>query len=129
VSPESAEGGALALVEDGDRIEIDLPRRSIRLAVGEAVLDARRAAMEARGDRAWKPASRVRHISRALQAYAALTTSAARGAVRDLRARPEITVPTAARGVPAGPGSDALSKPGPERTPREAVANDCPAVL
>ncbi|MGO9260440.1 MAG: dihydroxy-acid dehydratase [Bryobacteraceae bacterium] len=84
VSPESAEGGALALGEDGDRIEIDIPKRSIRLAVGEAVLDGRRAAIEARGDRAWKPASRVRPISRTLEAYALMATSAARGAVRDL---------------------------------------------
>jgi dihydroxy-acid dehydratase len=84
VSPEAAEGGAVALVEEGDRIEIDIPKRSIRLAISEAELDRRRAAMESKGARAWKPATRQRTISPALQAYAALTTSASRGAVRDL---------------------------------------------
>ena len=84
VSPESAEGGAIALIEDGDIIDIDIPQRLIRLAIGEADLAKRRKAMEARGASAWKPANRQRHVSRALQAYAALATSAARGAVRDL---------------------------------------------
>jgi dihydroxy-acid dehydratase len=84
VSPESAEGGLLALVEENDRIEIDIPQRSIRLAVDEAELKRRRAAMEAKGAEAWKPAGRQRAVSAALQAYAALTTSAARGAVRDV---------------------------------------------
>jgi dihydroxy-acid dehydratase len=84
VSPEAAEGGAVALVEEGDRIEIDIPRRSIRLDIGEAELERRRAAMESKGASAWTPATRQRTISPALQAYAALTTSAARGAVRDL---------------------------------------------
>ncbi|WP_126975373.1 dihydroxy-acid dehydratase [Frigidibacter oleivorans] len=84
VSPEAAEGGTIALVEDGDRIEIDIPGRTIRLAVPEEVLAARRAAMEAKGDRAWKPVSRDRQVSTALKVYAAFTTSAARGAVRDL---------------------------------------------
>jgi dihydroxy-acid dehydratase len=74
----------VALVEEGDRIEIDIPQRSIRLAIGERELDRRRAAMEAKGAQAWKPATRQRTISPALQAYAALTTSASRGAVRDL---------------------------------------------
>lgn len=84
VSPEAAEGGALALVEDGDRIEIDIPQRSIRLAIGEAELNRRRQAMEARGPGAWKPVARQRTVSAALQAYAALATSASRGAVRDV---------------------------------------------
>ncbi|WP_321475105.1 dihydroxy-acid dehydratase [uncultured Paludibaculum sp.] len=84
VSPESAEGGVLALVEENDRIEIDIPQRSIRLAVDEAELNRRRAAMESRGLDAWKPVARQRTVSAALQAYAALTTSAARGAVRDV---------------------------------------------
>jgi dihydroxy-acid dehydratase len=83
-SPEAAEGGTIGLVEDGDRIEIDIPARSIRLAVPAAELDARRARMGARGDAAWRPAARERRVSPALQAYAALTTSAARGAVRDV---------------------------------------------
>jgi dihydroxy-acid dehydratase len=81
VSPEAAEGGLIGLVEEGDRIEIDIPRRSISLLVDEAALARRREAMLARTD-AWKPAKRSRKISMALKAYAALTTSAARGAVR-----------------------------------------------
>jgi dihydroxy-acid dehydratase len=84
VSPEAGEGGAIALVENGDRIEIDIPQRTIRLAVSDEELAKRRAAMESRGAAAWKPGARERVVSRALQAYAALATSAARGAVRDL---------------------------------------------
>jgi dihydroxy-acid dehydratase len=83
VSPEAAEGGAIGLVEEGDRIEIDIPARTINLAVDAAELARRRAAMEARGAEAWQP-KRERRVSTALQAYAALTTSAARGAVRDV---------------------------------------------
>jgi dihydroxy-acid dehydratase len=83
-SPEAAEGGNIALVEDGDTIEIDIPHRNIRLAVSDDELVARRAAMAARGTGAWKPVSRERQVSQALRAYAAFTTSAARGAVRDL---------------------------------------------
>ena len=71
-------------MEDGDRIEIDIPSRGIKLAVSEAVLAERRKAMEARGAKAWKPGSRKRNVSPALKAYAAFTTSAARGAVRDV---------------------------------------------
>ncbi len=82
VSPEAAEGGTIGLVQEGDRIEIDIPNRTIRLAVSDAELDARRSAMEAQGDRAWKPGARERKVSTALRAYAAMTTSAARGAVR-----------------------------------------------
>ncbi|HLG84305.1 MAG TPA: dihydroxy-acid dehydratase [Bradyrhizobium sp.] len=82
VSPEAAEGGLIGLVQDGDIIEIDIPARSIHLAVDEAELKRRREAMEAKGDKAWKPAKRARKVSTALKAYAALTTSAARGAVR-----------------------------------------------
>ncbi|MBS1202087.1 MAG: dihydroxy-acid dehydratase [Chromatiaceae bacterium] len=81
VSPEAAEGGLIGLVEDGDRIEIDIPDRRIALAVAPEVLEERRAAMDAKG---WRPATRQREVSAALKAYAALTTSAARGAVRDL---------------------------------------------
>src|ERR1035437_8892377 len=83
VSPEAAEGGALALVEDGDAIEIDIPQRSIRLDVSGADLARRREAMQARGAAAWKPAARQRTVSKALQAYAAMATSASRGAVRE----------------------------------------------
>ncbi|MCF2524966.1 dihydroxy-acid dehydratase [Bradyrhizobium sp. G127] len=83
ISPEAAEGGTIGLVEDGDIIQIDIPNRSIRVAVEDAELDRRRKAMEARGDAAWKPEKkRTRKVSTALKAYAALTTSAARGAVR-----------------------------------------------
>jgi dihydroxy-acid dehydratase len=82
VSPEAAEGGLIALVNDGDIIELDIPNRTIRLAVEDAELSRRRAAMEALGAKAWKPAKRDRKVSTALKAYAALTTSAARGAVR-----------------------------------------------
>jgi len=82
VSPEAAEGGLIGLVQDGDRIEIDIPARKIHLAVDEAELNRRRAAMEARGPQAWKPAKRARKVSTALKAYAALATSASRGAVR-----------------------------------------------
>jgi dihydroxy-acid dehydratase len=83
-SPEAAEGGAIGLVEEGDMIDIDIPNRKISLRISDADLAARRAAMEAKGDAAWKPVNRVRYVSQALQAYAALTTSADRGAVRDL---------------------------------------------
>jgi dihydroxy-acid dehydratase len=83
-SPEAAEGGAIGLVEQGDIIVIDIPNRVIRVDLSDEVLAKRRAAMEAKGSAAWKPVSRVRHVSQALRAYAALTTSAARGAVRDV---------------------------------------------
>ncbi|KOR33564.1 dihydroxy-acid dehydratase [Achromatium sp. WMS3] len=83
VSPEAAEGGNIALVEDGDQIEIDIGARRINLVVSDAELTKRRNLMENRTS-AWQPLQRVRPISQALQAYAALTTSAARGAVRDL---------------------------------------------
>ena len=82
VSPEAAEGGAIGLVEDGDLIEIDIPARSIRLAVSEEQFAQRRAQRETAG---WVPAApRFRRVSPALRAYAAMTTSAARGAVRDV---------------------------------------------
>ncbi len=84
VSPEAADGGAVGLIENGDRIQIDIPRRSIQLCVSEAELSKRRAAMEARGENAWKPVGRRRYVSSALRAYAAMTTSASRGAVRDV---------------------------------------------
>jgi dihydroxy-acid dehydratase len=87
VSPEAAEGGAIALVEDGDRIEIDIPNRAIRLALTEEELARRRSAMTTRGAKAWQPTNRDRRVSKALQAYAAFATSAARGAVRDLSRR------------------------------------------
>ncbi|TIT70855.1 MAG: dihydroxy-acid dehydratase, partial [Mesorhizobium sp.] len=83
VSPEAAEGGAIGLVRDGDRIEIDIPNRTIRLAISDAELDARRAAMTAKGADAWKPEEkRKRKVTTALRAYAAFATSADKGAVR-----------------------------------------------
>jgi dihydroxy-acid dehydratase len=84
VSPEAAEGGLIGLVEEGDRIEIDIPNRSIRLAASDAVLAERRKAMAARGAAAWQPGRRKRNVTPALKAYAAFATSAARGAVRDV---------------------------------------------
>ncbi|OOG46298.1 dihydroxy-acid dehydratase [Rhodanobacter sp. C06] len=84
VSPEAAEGGLIALVEDGDPIAIDIPNRGIRLDLPEETLAARRVAMQARGREAWKPVNRTRSVSVALQAYAALASNAANGAVRDL---------------------------------------------
>jgi len=118
ISPEAAEAGAIALVEEGDTIQIDIPKRILRVNLSDAELAKRRAAMEARGaadsnavdaeskcaaaeskgasveskgesakskgPAAWKPVNRARKVSQALQAYAALTTSASRGAVRDV---------------------------------------------
>ncbi len=83
-SPEAACGGAIGLIEEGDSIEIDIPNRGIKLAIDDATLAARRAAMDARGADAWTPVGRERVVSAALQAYAALTTSADTGAVRDV---------------------------------------------
>jgi len=85
VSPEAASGGAIALAQEGDRIEIDIPNRSINLAIPAAELAQRRAAMEAKGKQAWKPAAeRKRKVSAALRAYAAMVTSADKGATRDV---------------------------------------------
>ncbi|MBK5913250.1 dihydroxy-acid dehydratase [Rhodocyclus purpureus] len=84
-SPEAADGGAIGLVEEGDTIEIDIPARSIRLAVDDDELARRRAAMDAKGDAAWQPVARERKVSAALQAYALMATSADRGAVRDVK--------------------------------------------
>jgi dihydroxy-acid dehydratase len=82
VSPEAAEGGMIGLVETGDEILIDIPNREITLQVSDAMLAERRAAMDAKG---WKPAEvRKRNVTPALRAYAAMTTNAARGAVRDV---------------------------------------------
>ncbi len=84
VSPEAAEGGLIGLVQQGDRIEIDIPNRSIHLAVDAAELERRRAAQDQAG---WHPAKpRARKVSTALRAYAMLTTSAAKGAVRRIPA-------------------------------------------
>ena len=83
VSPEAASGGAIGLVEQGDIIEIDIPSRSISLKLSDEEIASRRAAMEAKGAQAWRPADRVRPISYALKNYAMLATSADKGAVRN----------------------------------------------
>ena len=85
-SPEAAEGGAIALIEEGDTIHIDIPQRTIAVQVSDEELAHRRSKMEARGKFAWKPKEmRQRRVSTALKAYAAMTTSADRGAIRDLK--------------------------------------------
>ena len=85
VSPEAAAGGAIALIQSGDRIRIDIPNRSINVLLSEEELSSRRAAMEAKGKEAWKPLNpRPRKVSAALKAYAKLAMSADVGAVRDL---------------------------------------------
>ena len=84
VSPEAAEGGAIGLVEEGDTIAIDIPGRSIRVELSDEELASRRQAMDARGAEGWKPGPRERQVSTALKAYAAMATSASRGAVRDV---------------------------------------------
>ena len=85
VSPEAAAGGAIALVEQGDIIEIDIPARSINVALSDEELAARRQAMDARADEAWRPAKpRPRKVTAALKVYAKMVTSADKGAVRDL---------------------------------------------
>jgi dihydroxy-acid dehydratase len=84
VSPEAAAGGAIGLLEEGDLITIDIPRRTLQALVSDAELTRRRVAMATKGTAAWKPVGRERPVSVALRAYAAMTTSAARGAVRDV---------------------------------------------
>jgi dihydroxy-acid dehydratase len=83
ISPEAASGGTIGLIESGDPIEIDIPNRSLVLAVPPGVIDKRRAAMDAKNRDAWKP-NRDRKVSAALRAYAALATSASTGAVRNV---------------------------------------------
>jgi len=82
VSPEAAAGGEIALVKDGDRIIIDIPKRSIELVISSEELEARKVAQEARGKMAWQPEKRNRVISNALKAYASLVASADKGAIR-----------------------------------------------
>ncbi len=84
VSPEAAEGGAIGLAEEGDIIEINIPQRTIHLKVTDEELAQRRIKMTALGPIAWKPVDRQRIVSPALRAYAAMTTSADTGAVRDV---------------------------------------------
>ncbi|MEI7064632.1 dihydroxy-acid dehydratase [Dickeya chrysanthemi] len=82
-SPEAANGGTIGLVQDGDMIAIDIPKRSIALDVSDDELARRREQELARGDAAWTPKNRNRQVSFALRAYASLATSADKGAVRD----------------------------------------------
>ncbi len=82
VSPEAAAGGAIALVEDGDTIEIDIPARKIHMAVPAEKLRERRQKEEKKGEKAFYPTDRDRKVSKALQAYALLAASADKGAVR-----------------------------------------------
>ena len=83
VSPEAGEGGAIGLIEEGDIIEIDIPNRTINVALTDAELATRRTAMDAKGDAAWLPAKpRKRKVSKALRAYASLVGNASQGAVR-----------------------------------------------
>lgn len=84
VSPEAAEGGSIALIEEGDQIVIDIPERKIEIDVSVDILSQRKLKMEQKGKAAYKPGKRDRHVSAALRAYAAMTTSAAKGAVRDV---------------------------------------------
>jgi dihydroxy-acid dehydratase len=81
ISPEAAGGGVIALVEDGDLVEIDIPRRLIELRVSEETLAARRVAQEKR-DHPYTPVNRERPVSAALRAYASMATSASDGAYR-----------------------------------------------
>jgi dihydroxy-acid dehydratase len=83
VSPEAGEGGAIGLVREGDLIRLDIPARQINVVVSDAEMERRRAEMVAKGTGAWRP-NRDRTVSAALRAYAAMTTSAAKGAIRDV---------------------------------------------
>ena len=82
ISPEAAAGGDIALVRDGDRIEIDIPARSIRVLLSDEELAARREEEKARGDKAFTPPFRVREVSKSLKAYSRMVSSADKGAVR-----------------------------------------------
>lgn len=83
-SPEAASKGNIGLVKDGDIIEIDIPNRTINVGLTDAELDERRKEMESRGAKAWKPEHRDRMVSKALQAYGLMASSADKGAVRDI---------------------------------------------
>ena len=83
ISPEAARGGNIGLLRDGDIIDIDIPQRSINVILSDEELAARRAEEEAKGKDAFKPTKRNRVVSKALQAYASMVTSADRGGVRE----------------------------------------------
>jgi len=103
IAPEAATGGTIALAADGDRITIDIPRRELTLDVPEAELSARRERLAA-GPGGFRPASRHRPVSQALQVYAALATSAATGAVRDIGSFSPM--PAHAEGPAPGPATN-----------------------
>jgi dihydroxy-acid dehydratase len=84
VSPEAASGGVIALVEDGDVIAFDIPNRRVHLDISDEELARRRDAMNARGNKAWKPATRQREVSTALRVYGLMAASADKGGARDL---------------------------------------------
>ena len=84
VSPEAAEQGEIGLIEENDRIEIDIPNRTINLIIDDTLLAQRKIKMNAKGKNAWKPKPRIRKVSQALKAYALMTTSADKGAIRDI---------------------------------------------
>ena len=90
ISPEAAEQGEIALIEENDQIEIDIPNRTINLMVDDATLAQRKNKMNAKGKDAWKPKPRTRKVSQALRAYALMTTSADKGAIRDISKLEEI---------------------------------------
>ena len=90
VSPEAAEQGEIALIEENDQIEIDIPNRTINLMIDDAILIQRKNKMNAKGKNAWKPKPRTRKVSQALRAYALMTTSADKGAIRDISKLEEI---------------------------------------
>ena len=116
-SPEAAEGGNIGLVEEGDIIEIDIPNRSIRVVLDDQVLAERRAAMQARGDQAWRPVDRRREVSQALRAYAALTTSAAASKIRLLSTQdPRCST----GGIPSASHTS--------RRPSPAISADCGSI-
>lgn len=83
-SPEAASKGNIGLVKDGDIIEIDIPNRTINVGLTDAELEERRQEMESRGINAWKPLHRDRVVSKALQAYGLMASSADKGAVRNI---------------------------------------------
>jgi len=106
-SPEAAAGGGIGLIEPGDIVDIDIPARTINVRVDDVELARRRAAMDARGPAAWRPIARDRVVSPALRAYAALTTSADQGAVRDVsQVEPGAAVGSSPAPVPPKPVID-----------------------
>jgi dihydroxy-acid dehydratase len=90
VSPEAAEQGEIALIEENDQIEIDIPNRTINLMIDDEVLTQRKNKMNAKDKSAWKPKPRTRKVSQALRAYALMATSADKGAIRDISKLEEI---------------------------------------